>query len=183
MQCSKRRDPVALFWAKVDKSAGPDGCWLYMGFRKWDGYGWLARKQPGGRIRYMGAHRYAWSLLHGMPEAGIHVLHKCDNPPCCNPAHLRLGTHRDNMADQKAKGRHVHGERTRKSKLTFDQVVEIRQRFKKYGARRSNSLELSQEFGVSRDVICAIGKGRNWRSSTAPAPTLHPNRVRPRRAA
>ena len=99
-----------LFWAKVDKSAGTDGCWLYMGFRKWDGYGWLARRLPGSeKTRYMTAHRYAWFLENGMPESGLHILHICDNPPCCNPKHLRLGTHQENMADRVAKGRHLMG--------------------------------------------------------------------------
>ena len=91
------------FWSKVDKN-GPNGCWLYMGFRKWDGYGWLARRRAG-KSRYYTAHRYAWILTHGEPADGMHVLHRCDNPPCCNPAHLWLGTHDDNMADASAKGR------------------------------------------------------------------------------
>lgn len=93
-----------LFWPKVDKSAGPDGCWLYMGFRKWDGYGWLARKRNG-KSSYLTAHRYAWILTNGEVPDGLHVLHRCDNPPCCNPAHLFLGTHQDNMADKARKGR------------------------------------------------------------------------------
>lgn len=95
--------PADDFWAKVDKS-GANGCWLYMGFRKWDGYGWLSRRLAG-KSRYMTAHRYAWILTHGEPAAGLHVLHGCDNPPCCNPAHLFLGTHQDNMNDKVAKGR------------------------------------------------------------------------------
>lgn len=92
------------FWEKVDASAGPDGCWLYTGFRKWDGYGWLQRGHAATR-RSLTAHRYAWILTKGSPGAGLQVLHRCDNPPCCNPAHLFLGTHADNMADRSAKGR------------------------------------------------------------------------------
>lgn len=98
-------DLIEAFWSKVDKSAGPDGCWLYTGFRKWDGYGWLARKMDG-KVRWLTAHRYAWMVAHGgEPADGLHILHKCDNPPCCNPAHLQLGTHQENMADMAAKGR------------------------------------------------------------------------------
>jgi hypothetical protein len=104
-RASYQRQGPQRFWEKVDKSAGPDGCWLYMGFRKWDGYGWLARSKGDSNVRYITAHRYAWELQNG-PTNGLHVLHKCDNPPCCNPAHLELGTHKDNMADMKAKGRH-----------------------------------------------------------------------------
>lgn len=97
-------DPSEAFWMKVDKGPRPKGCWLYTGFRKWDGYGWLARA-IGGKQRYLTAHRYAWILTHGEPEKGKHILHECDNPPCCNPAHLKLGTHQENHADKVSRGR------------------------------------------------------------------------------
>ncbi len=90
---------AALFWQKVDVSK-PNGCWPYTGFKKWDGYGWVRRGE-----KNIAAHRYAWILTHGEPAEGLHVLHDCDNPPCCNPAHLFLGTHQDNMDDKVAKGR------------------------------------------------------------------------------
>jgi len=99
-------DPVESFWLKVDKNDA-NGCWLYTGFRKWDGYGWLNRK-VNGKPRSMTAHRYSWILAHGEPANGLHILHRCDNPPCCNPDHLFLGTHQDNMNDRVAKGR-SHG--------------------------------------------------------------------------
>lgn len=97
------------FWEKVDKSAGPDGCWPYMGFRKWDGYGWLARTIDG-KQKHMTAHRCAWILTQGFPPEGMHLLHKCDNPPCCNPTHLRLGTHDENMDDMRKRGRNNSGQ-------------------------------------------------------------------------
>jgi hypothetical protein len=86
-----------LFWAKVEKT---DRCWLYRGFIKWDGYGWVRRG-----TKNMTAHRYAWILTNGEPPEGSHLLHTCDKPACCNPAHLRLGTHEENMAEMAAKGR------------------------------------------------------------------------------
>lgn len=102
------QNAVDGFWAKVNKAAGPMGCWVYTGFRKWDGYGWLQR-HVGGIPRSLTAHRYAWILTHGEPPAGAHIMHKCDNPPCCNPAHLQLGTHDENMKDMAAKGRQNSG--------------------------------------------------------------------------
>lgn len=107
------------FWARVDKD-GPNGCWLYTGFRKWDGYGWLSRYG-----RFMTAHRYAWILTHGDPQQGMSIMHICDNPPCCNPAHLKLGTHAENMADCKAKGR-VNGFNRSKPLLHPNRVRPVR---------------------------------------------------------
>lgn len=84
----------------VDASAGPDACWP-----------WTAGKANGGygAIRYNGsiyrAHRIAWTIANGAIPQGMLVLHKCDNPPCCNPAHLFIGTHKDNSQDMARKGR------------------------------------------------------------------------------
>jgi hypothetical protein len=114
-------EAVAAFWAMVDKGPHPKGCWLYMGFRKWDGYGWLSRLG-----RYMTAHRYAWILTHGEPPKGAHILHQCDNAPCCNPAHLRLGTHAENMAEMKARGRSNGGHHTKRRPVLFPDRVRPR---------------------------------------------------------
>ncbi len=86
------------FWAKVDRS-GP-GCWPWMGAHNPRGYGNFAIGDMTVR-----ASRMAWELSFGPIPDGLWVLHTCDNPPCCNPAHLFLGTHAANMADMKAKGR------------------------------------------------------------------------------
>lgn len=88
------------FWARVEKR-GPDECWPWTGYRDAKGYGQIALN----RRTAEGAHRVSWALARGEIPDGIHVLHRCDNPPCCNPAHLFLGTHADNMWDMKAKGR------------------------------------------------------------------------------
>jgi hypothetical protein len=116
-------DSVKRFWAKVDKTSSATGCWLYTGFTKWDGYGWLCRFG-----RYMTAHRYAWILKHGKPPEGMSIMHICDNPPCCNPDHLKLGTHQENMADMVAKGRGNAGHpRGRKQKLWPDRVRPVKE--------------------------------------------------------
>jgi len=88
------------FWARVAKRKS--GCWEWIGTCDKDGYGRLNFGRP---IRRAAAHRLSWEFKHGPILPGFHVLHTCDNPPCVNPAHLRLSTHRENMHDRDAKGR------------------------------------------------------------------------------
>lgn len=91
---------VERFTSKVLVSPNPDECWP-----------WLAAKAGGGYgvVRIDGvihkAHRLAYELCIGPIPPGMVVMHTCDNPPCCNPSHLRLGTQRDNVLDMVAKGR------------------------------------------------------------------------------
>lgn len=93
------------FEAKVDRSAGPDACHPWVGARNAKGRG---RFKVGGRMEY--AHRIAWRLAgHEITEERPHVLHHCDNPPCCNDRHLWDGTHADNMRDMARKGRASRG--------------------------------------------------------------------------
>ncbi len=95
-------DPVARFWSKVDKSAGVSACWPWTGAGHRDGYG---RAHFLGRDKIAIAHRLAYKLSKGDIKEGMDVLHTCDNRKCCNPAHLWLGTHKENMDDMRRKGR------------------------------------------------------------------------------
>lgn len=89
------------FWARVDQSSGPTACWPWLGSRTTGGYGQVYMDK-----RVIKASRAAWVLARGPVRDGLHVLHYCDNPPCCNPNHLWLGTPADNAQDSVAKGRH-----------------------------------------------------------------------------
>jgi len=148
---------IQKFWQKVDKN-GPNGCWVWTGYRQRFGHGWLGRRGL--------AHRHAWELLKGPLPADKCLLHKCDNPPCVNPAHLYLGDRADNARDSVSKDRHARGERNRRNKLTEAQVIEIKQKFRKEGTHqgaRSNAKELAAEYGVGDGAITAIVYGRYWK--------------------
>jgi hypothetical protein len=139
------------FWAKVNKT---DDCWLWTAATV-AGYGAI-----GLRGKHIKAHRYSWELANGPIPDGLHVLHRCDNPPCVRPDHLFLGTHADNMADMSAKGRvnSVRGEKNKSAVLTETDVVEIR-RLKQAGV---SSTELGRRFGVSANTALLITKRKKW---------------------
>lgn len=98
----KKRPLADRFWDKVEKSTG-DVCWPWRGARLREGYGHIMlTRNPDRRAR---AHRVCWELHYGPIPEGLIVMHICDNPPCVNPAHLRLGTIGDNNRDRSNKGR------------------------------------------------------------------------------
>jgi hypothetical protein len=145
-----------LFWAKVDKTSSPGGCWLWLGFLNHDGYGRVGPKRgvrSGGR-----AHKVIWEMIHGKVPAGMSVMHTCDVRACVNPAHLKAGTHRENMDDCYAKRRHIFGERNSHAKLTEEQVLEIRQ-----FAGKATQREVAARYGVSQTAIAAIFNRRSWK--------------------
>jgi hypothetical protein len=146
------------FWIQVGGSGKPADCWPFKGYRNKEGYG---RVSIAGKL--MLAHRVAWILTNGpIPKSkaskhGTVVMHRCDNPACCNPKHLRLGTQRENIADRKTKGRDGNHKGTAhgKAKFTDAQILMIR-------ASEESGAELARQFGVSRTCIWQIRHRKNW---------------------
>lgn len=106
--------------------------------------------------------RFSWIIFRGSIPAGISVLHSCDNPACCNPDHLFLGTGLDNMRDRLAKGRYntvPKGQDVNTSKLSPEQVIEIRSRLDQGEGLRP----LGREYGVTHKAIYLIKNRKNWK--------------------
>ena len=141
------------FNAKVDRSGGPDACWPWTGYMGSSGYGAVYVDQ-----HEVKAHRVAYLLAFNDPGE-MYVCHHCDVRLCCNPAHLFLGTHADNMADMRAKGRGPKGSRIPTAVLTPPDVLEIRAGFYRGDSDRS----LAERFGVSPGTIWAIRTGKTWK--------------------
>jgi HNH endonuclease len=141
------------FLAKISPCA--DGCWLWKGLIRADGYG--ATRFEG---REQGAHRVAWKLFRGKVAPGLAVCHTCDVRACVNPAHLFLGTPAENARDMRAKGRDRRGEKHGSAKLTRAQVRRIKTMLKE---DRLYVSEIAREFGVSETTIRAIRDRRTWK--------------------
>ena len=142
---------AAHFWRRVDASDGPDACWPWTRSRFDAGYGCV---WADGRAQK--AHRIAWRFVHGPIPEGARILHRCDNPPCCNPNHLFAGSMRDNTLDMVAKGRHGG---TVRRKLTEAQIPGIRERY----AAGATLKQLGSEYGVSWVAIWKVVHRQTWR--------------------
>lgn len=141
------------FWDKVLK-AGKDECWPWVGNRTDREYGvfWV----DGKNVR---AHRYVLILEKGEPsDPALFALHSCDNPPCCNPAHLRWGTSQDNSDDMVLRKRSPRGERSGSAKIT----EEIASKILKMRVEGFKVDEISSSLSISRDLVMGIYIGKNW---------------------
>ena len=146
--------PEERFESRLDKSGSDDACWPWSGHVNRKGYGvlWFHGKQSL-------AHRVAYFLANDVWPT-LPVLHSCDNPPCCNPAHLRQGTPADNAADMVSRGRQVRGECAGAAKLTSEQVIEMRAL---YGTGAASQRKLAAIFCVSQVTVGTIIRRKTWR--------------------
>jgi hypothetical protein len=151
------------FWAKVEKGS-PNSCWPWTKDTNNKGYGKF-NTWHGGQRQSLLAHRVAYHLTHKTSLQGFVLLHRCDNPPCCNPSHLKPGTQADNVADAHAKGRmspppHPCGEDSPRARLTAADVAAIRRRYAQGGVLQR---ELAAEYGVAQTSVSRIVRGAGRR--------------------
>lgn len=150
------------FWKRV--KVGPSNrCWPWIAGKRENvpgkdyGIVWISGKKTG-------AHQFAYRLANGEIPAGMIIRHSCDNPPCCNPSHLLIGTHADNKADciSRNRQRHERGEDRYNSILKESDIIEIR---KRYNPRhpRDGGRALANEFSVGKTMISAIVNKHRWK--------------------
>jgi hypothetical protein len=141
------------FWRKVDKSAGPEGCWLWTGGTR-SGYGAIRAGSPSRQM--LDAHVLSCEWAHGPSPNNCHALHTCDVKRCVNPVHLYWGTPKQNTADAIERGRYASGERNGMATLA-DETVEAIRRDRQAGL---TFREIAARYGVSAGHACNITKGK-----------------------
>lgn len=144
----------ARFKAKVEVDE-TTGCHIWRGARLPKGYGII--KRPRER-RQIYAHRLALMIEGFDVPDDRQVLHSCDNPPCVNPAHLRVGTNKENHEEMKDKGRSLYGRRNGQAKLTDSDVAGIRAMI----ASGASQAKVAARFGVSQPHVGRIARGAAW---------------------
>lgn len=166
----KARPIFDRLWERVawaGKTA--DECWPWTGYTNPDGYGIIGVANGYNQ----GTHRVAYTWAFGEMPPGSLVLHRCDNPPCCNPSHLFLGNDQANSDDKVAKNRHARGpslaarvvattprgEQRARAKLSDEAVRTIR---REIAEGLTSRRELARRFGVSLPTVLYVLKGKTW---------------------
>lgn len=130
-------------------------CWEWRGTLFKSGYGLYYDLVTKKSLR---AHRYMFSKIFGLIPAKTNILHRCDNPQCCNPNHLFAGTQKDNAQDMIAKGRFALGSKHGKSKLTENGVRQIRHLLR----QNLSCAEIAKRFDVGKRTIENVRQGIVW---------------------
>lgn len=157
----EKKEFESRFWEKVDKK-GEVECWNWLASKR-GGYGSFSIDD---NVYF--AHRIAYNLVFGKIPEELLVCHRCDNPICVNPNHLFLGTYSDNRVDMINKGRSnfSKGESHYNSRLTWDIVNKIRERYMKGGLQ----IDISKEFNIPPEQICNIINNKKWKDEDYKAP-------------
>lgn len=159
---------INRFWSKVNRLSEND-CWEWLAGKLDFGYGQFWDNEAG---RSVSSHTFAYKITKGdIPKDKV-VRHSCDNPACCNPNHLLLGTPAENNHDMKVRGRAKPGlkdkpERSSKyeehylSKFTNEEVKQLREDIK---SGKDTIKSVAQKFNVTYQCIWLIAKERNWKN-------------------
>lgn len=139
------------------------GCLEWAGYRNnhRGGYGQISTvdSKPSRKKRCHLAHRISFEIANGPIPPNMAVCHRCDNPPCCNPAHLFLGTKLENWNDMRAKKRNPIGSKHPHAKLNEEKVLIIRGMLKAGMSCR----QVGKAFGISETAISGIKRRKGWK--------------------
>lgn len=145
--------PELNFWSRVAITADIEKCWEWKICKNPQGYG---------RIKWKGkqrqAHRVAFEIFYKREPVNMVRHFVCDNTGCCNPHHLLEGTAKDNAADKVRHGRHLHGEKHPRAKLTEKDVIGIRALYPQMSIKK-----IAKRFNIGETTIAHIVRRENWK--------------------
>ena len=157
MRKNTRESVEHWFWSRIIKK--DSGCWEWQGATVC-GYGVVRFQDDDWK-----AHRLSWLLHNGAIPEGVCVLHTCDNPPCCNPDHLWLGSKHDNTQDMMKKGREGYRshpcENNGRAKLTADLVRSLRLQ---HSHHPINYFHTAKNLGVTTSAVRFAVLGITWKN-------------------
>lgn len=142
-----------------------EGCWGWSGYKDKDGYALINTGSNGKGYHERRAHRISWELINGKIPDGKMILHSCDNPICTNPDHLFSGNNQTNSDDKLEKERGNRGSKHGLSKLTEDQVFEIRKMY----LQGYKPCVIREKFSISPMTLSQIMRNKIWKH--VPFPT------------
>lgn len=161
MDTTQRESSIkwSSFLSKFE-AGDPNQCWPWNAAKDKDGYGQIVFGYQGKHLQFK-AHRLSYIHFIGPIPGGMLVCHHCDNPGCVNPGHLFAGTPQQNMQDMIRRNRRIHlrGESIANSKLSSDQVQEIRCRYAAGGVLQR---ELGSEYGITQGQVSRLLSGLSW---------------------
>jgi hypothetical protein len=154
-----KRGPLRDRFESKFARGGDDDCWPWGATLNNKGYGMVWDFERGRKVL---AHRASYELHVGPIPEGLTLMHTCDNPACVNPAHLRVGSHRENMHDKIAKGRarygHMPGSANGNAILTNEAVISLRRDY----IAGMDLAGLAKKYGVSRKSLTDYTSGKSW---------------------
>lgn len=148
---ARARSPLQRMEAKLNKRA-PNGCWEWTGGRSGNGYG-VFHLTVDGKETSVKTNRQAYRLYVGEIPEGMYVLHRCDNRACCNPSHLYLGDHAQNMRDMTERNRAANGERHAKFIRTEGMVDRAKDLFRQGFTRKTIAKWLMVDFSTVKSIL------------------------------
>lgn len=151
MASNRAKSRAIPFESRLSKAL--NGCMEWNGSRDKSGYGTLRVNKVDRK-----AHRLAYEKANGPIPKGMQVCHKCDNPPCCNPEHLFLGTALDNSKDCVSKNRQAFGQKNANAKLTEHVVVQIRKLYREGFSQQ----KISDLLGVHQTTVSSVIRQKSW---------------------